>query len=180
MPQFRHPILRDRPAALVRDEHGEFWRFHMGDGNFLLLDVLDRPAVQDHRWMVLKAHSGLRYIGRSGNILLHRVLLEAPKGITVDHIDGSGLNNRRHNLCLATYAENCSRRPARSGNGKSGLRGVHLTPEGRWTAIICIKYKLQYLGSFDDPEEAARVWDAAAVAARGKFTYLNFPNEHRP
>jgi hypothetical protein len=35
-----------------------------------------------------------------------------------------------------------------------------------------------YLGYFDDPAEAAKVYDAAAIKAFGPFATLNFPQDN--
>jgi hypothetical protein len=51
---------------------------------------------------------------------------------------------------------------------------------GKWSAEIKTADGRKYLGRFCDPETAARVYDAAAVAAFGLGNaYLNFPDEHR-
>ncbi len=44
-------------------------------------------------------------------------------------------------------------------------------------ARISINYQDVYLGTYDTPEEAARVYDAKAIEIRGPQTWLNFPEE---
>lgn len=64
-------------------------------------------------------------------------------------------------------------------NNVSGYKGVR--PSGdrlRWLAKITTD-RPHELGSFKTPEEAARAYDAAAIAAWGAGNcYLNFPDEH--
>jgi len=44
--------------------------------------------------------------GKWSKIYMHRVILAAPEGSEVDHMDLDGLNNVRSNLRLASRAEN--------------------------------------------------------------------------
>ena len=50
--------------------------------------------------------------------------MNAPDHLVVDHIDHNGLNNRKENLRICTFAENCRNlRPSRHKSSK--FKGVH-------------------------------------------------------
>jgi hypothetical protein len=93
----------------------------------------------------------------------------------VDHINGNGLDNRRANLREAEHRQNLmnQRRPR---HNTSGFKGVTLNKRtGKWEAQILPQGRHIRLGSFEDPEEAARAYDAAALLHFGEFARLNFP-----
>lgn len=175
----RSPNLSTRPNWIEADERGSFHVFDMGSGLRLFLDVADREIAADHRWYTVHPNEPLYYAMRERNIALHREIMEAPKGMVVDHRDGNGLNCRRYNMRLATDQQNRTHVHFPSkGATASGLRGVYRRPNGgRWYAQICIDYKCQFLGEFDNPVDAAKAWDIAAFAARGEFTFLNFQKQ---
>ncbi len=160
------------------DHRGAFCLVICDDGARFAIDTDDIAALGVSRWYVFASRSQrCKYVAKRENdrtTLLHRLLMDAPKGLTVDHEDGNGLNDRRYNLRLCTYGENRfnSHHPKRSA---TGYRGVYLTNDGRFKVMISLSTKKTYLGTFDDPIEAARVFDAAAFAHRGRFTQLNFP-----
>lgn len=118
---------------------------------------------------------GPRREGKKRLIQMHRILLNAPHGMDVDHKDGDGLNNRRSsNIRLATRHQNHGNRgPARGS--VSGYKGVHYhSQNGNWRARISVNGKSKHLGSFDSAEDAARAYDKAAVEYFGEFASLNF------
>jgi hypothetical protein len=126
------------------------------------------------KWQAKPNEGGLIYAVRSigrkrRQHPLHRVILgEVPSD--TDHVDHNGLNNRRNNLRPCTQNQNNGN--SRQRVGVSGFRGVHIVNEtGRWAAAIAH----QRIGTFTTPEEAARAYDAAAVAHFGEFATLNFP-----
>jgi hypothetical protein len=107
---------------------------------------------------------------------LHRLLLNAPPELQVDHINGDGLDNRRSNLRLATGSQNQGNSRKRRDGVTSQYRGVSWNKRaGKWQALLRREGKLQYLGYFSDEEAAARAYDAAALEQWGSFARLNFP-----
>lgn len=43
------------------------------------------------------------------HIYMHRLIMEEPEGMVIDHLDCNGLNNQRDNLEVVTHAENLRR-----------------------------------------------------------------------
>jgi hypothetical protein len=112
-------------------------------------------------------------------VLLHRVILARklgraiPRGMETDHHDGDGLNNRRHNLRLATHSQNQGNRKKRK-EATSRYHGVYWQKEkGKWHAQIRQGGKKVYLGLFSAEEDAARAYNEAAINTFGPFASLN-------
>jgi len=115
--------------------------------------------------------------GEAGKtIFMHRIIMNAPKGLEVDHIDGDGLNNLRENLRVCTHAENL-RNQRLPRHNKSGYKGVLPYINGKVRALIQLNGEKIFLGIFDNAEEAAHAYDAKAIELYGEFARLNFPNE---
>ena len=117
-------------------------------------------------------------------VRMHRVILERKlkrelrAGEVVDHIDGSGLNNSRDNIRLATYTENSANARKSSGVTTSRYRGVSWhKATGKWQACIRDHHKYTYIGLFDSEETAARVYDKHAIRIFGEFAKLNFQGD---
>jgi hypothetical protein len=102
---------------------------------------------------------------------MHRLLLNPPEGVEVDHINGNTLDNRRANLRICTHAENSRNRRGRS-NSKSGVKGVTPYPGG-WRATINVNGKNVHLGCFTNIDDAAEAYDEAATRYYGEFARTN-------
>jgi hypothetical protein len=110
---------------------------------------------------------------------MHTLLMGERDGYTVDHVNGNGLDNRRSNLRWATRSQ--QRLNTHAGRGRSLYKGVSWAPRQRkWVACISLDGKNCHLGYFDQEDEAARAYDAAAVVAFQAFACLNFPPEEEP
>lgn len=143
-----------------------------------IIDAADVPLVDGRLWAAARRGSKIyaaRSVWANGTNaveLMHRVILAAPTGALVDHIDGNGLLNRRTNLRCASRSQNAMNAPAHSDNS-SGIKGVHWSKaHGRWKAEICAQGNRRYLGLFDCRDEAAAAYAAAALSLHGEFARL--------
>lgn len=118
--------------------------------------------------------NGAIHIGVDGRVYLaHRLVwlwvFGAAAPGAVDHINGIRSDNRLSNLRVATGSQNCGNTVLNRAN-RSGYRGVSWSnSRQKWIARIQSKGFSEYLGEFDSPEEAAAVYNAAAVKAFGRF-----------
>ena len=92
------------------------------------MDDCDYDALACFDWYCLNPpHSKTCYAVRNrpggGLILMHRVIVEAPEEMSVDHIDGNGLNNVRDNLRLCSHKQNIRAQRPQTGCS-SKYRGV--------------------------------------------------------
>ena len=104
---------------------------------------------------------------------LHRLVMDAPKGVQVDHIDGNKLDCRRTNLRLCTHAGNMRNSRMRKNN-TSGRKGVSWHRRyGKWQAQIRVNGKLIFLGYFECLDAAAAAYDNAAIEHHRDFALTN-------
>lgn len=81
-----------------------------------------------------------------------------PEGMTVDHIDCDGMNNRIDNLRLLSYKDNCRNKRENAAN-KSGVNGVCFNRfRGMWNAYINIDVSKQ-----NDLGHYGNIFDAACA-----------------
>ena len=144
------------------------------NGGVALIDTADVELVAGRGWSHNKV-DGTTYVcsyqfGGGKRTYLHRFLVQAPRGWTVDHADLDGLNNRRGNLRVASKAENGANRGAPQNN-TSGAKGVIRYARNRnlYVAQIGGGRKHKHLGIFDSREAAQAAYFAAAIKQYGQF-----------
>ena len=104
---------------------------------------------------------------------MHRFLINAPKGKSVDHINGDTLDNRKENIRLCSHKENIRNRKINKNN-KSGYKGVHIENLGKkWISQIVVDgLKIRARG-FETAKEAAIHYNNMAIKYFGEFARLN-------
>ena len=148
----------------------------LADGSSTMVDAEGYHGLLAYNWFrcgqyVAGRLAGMK--GRRGQVKLHRLIMNAPSGVDVDHINHDPLDNRRSNLRLCTRSQNiCNRRMPRGPN--TPYRGVSRRQDCKsWRAQIKADGRNIHLGNFHTPEEAARAYDAAARHYYGEFATLN-------
>lgn len=116
--------------------------------------------------------------GVGGRVELHRFIMNAPKGMVVDHINHNGLDNRKENLRICTHKENT--RNSRASYGKVAFKGVTDKSCDHRPLPYCAEIKRKnsgkFIGYYATPEEAAIAYDEAAKEEFGEFAHINFPD----
>jgi hypothetical protein len=154
---------------------GEIARVPLTLGRFAIIDAEDVPRVEGHDWSSLFVR-GKWYARRNKwtkdkqiTVLLHRVILNAPDDMHVDHRDGDGLNCRKLNLRLATQQQN-NLNTSKKRNSSSSFKGVRKhSMANRYVADICANGVRKYLGCFKTAEEAYAAYCAASAELHGEF-----------
>lgn len=140
-------------------------------GKVFLFDLEDYDYISRYSWC---SQNG-RYVKtrlKPSNVFttLHKFLMNTPPGMTIDHINGNGFDNRRKNLRLATKCQNQANRKA-----ESGYKGVCFAKRlNKWRAAIRSENKVYHLGVFENEIDAAKAYDAAAHHLHGKYAKTNF------
>jgi hypothetical protein len=145
----------------------------LNKGYFTVIDDEKYEKVSKYKWYVISPDGiPYAYTNIKGKfIYLHRFILNAPKGITVDHRNHDTLDNRCNNLRLATSSQNIMNTRLRSDN-TSGHRGVAWDKNKKqWLVRIHVNYKVLYLGRYKDFDKAVQVYEEKAIELFGKWKY---------
>lgn len=144
-------------------------KIKLTQGKYTIVDNDDYKNISIFNWSLLNNKYAYRIVKNKG-ILMHRFIMNAPKGKDVDHINHNGLDNRRCNLRICTHSENLANR-----TNKEKLKGVYFRPKkNAWVSSIKINNKYVYLGYFKNKIEAAMAYDKKAKEIFGNFASLNF------
>ncbi|MCD4832045.1 MAG: hypothetical protein K8R02_09650 [Anaerohalosphaeraceae bacterium] len=158
-----------------------YMRIRLTQNEYAFVDPEDYIALSHCRWQLKKtkqtgyAVRGISVGGVKKTIYMHREIMRPRGDLLIDHVNHNGLDNRKSNLRLATYAQNNWNSSKKKPRG-SRFRGVKMQKgTKKWRAVICHNKKAMHLGYFDRDVDAARAYDKAAKKLRGDFAILNLP-----
>jgi hypothetical protein len=187
----RIPVCLDKifvwPLLIFRLLHYgyTFRRIYIGEGLYTIVDPDIYYDLIRFNWNVCGNNDGSIYVarvikekrcGRLKTVYMHREIMNAPKGLLVDHKNGVKLDNRIDNLRLATHSQNMINRPKRKNTASKYAGLWRDNQRNQWCVRLTVNKKKIWLGRFNDEIEAARAYDQAARKYHGEFARLNFPN----
>lgn len=158
---------RHRPPQFNNYEETEEYMIGYTNNDVrFIFDKEDYDIVRPYCWSI---HSKGYFASRTGDykryILLHRLIMNCPEGMFVDHIGGSATryDNRKQNLRIVTPSQNNFNRPC-LGVFKSG---------NRYVAMIKANGKKVRLGSFNNIEDAIAARKKAEIEMFGEYSFDN-------
>lgn len=159
-------------------------KIKLTQGYFALIDNDDYEKVTQYEWHIQRKKQNKKYavagIGtgikyKRTTLRMHRLIMNAPMHMQVDHINGNGLDNRKSNLRLTTNQMNQANKGINKNN-TSGYKGVTFNKQcKKYLVQITFNHENIYLGLYDSPIEAAKAYDKKAFELFGEYARLNFP-----
>ena len=121
-------------------------------GNSFWIDTEDLEKIR-HYYFSLHGNDGyFSAIIKGKRVYLHRYIMNAPKGMVVDHINHLREDNRKCNLRVCTKSQN---------NRNLSCKGYYFNKKyGKWQAYITLNGKRKSLGTFEkevDAKEARKI-----------------------
>lgn len=146
-------------------------------GKVALVDDEDFERLNQWKWRALHNRNTYYAIRNAKKFLLrtivymHREIMNVQNDMMIDHADSNGLNNCKSNLRICNNSQNMQNRKKPITN-TSGYKGVTRSGK-RWRAYVAVNGIKKYLGTFDNPEQAAQVYEKEAKLSYKEFARTN-------
>ena len=164
-----------KPNKIIYSDENEV-HLEMNGNAILIVDAEDYDKIKDYRWCVhnKEGYCKVQHTSNKGSpVPLARYLMNAPKGMYVDHINHDPLDNRRSNLRICTAADN-SRNKRVIAKESSQYKGVSRDTVNKelYRACISVDNNQIHLGVFQLEIDAALAYNEAAIKYHGEFACL--------
>ncbi|MGA2093827.1 MAG: HNH endonuclease [Sedimentisphaerales bacterium] len=159
-----------------------FRRIALTEGEWAKVDPADYYKYKDIKWFT-KGNGKNFYAFTSIKtgpyqttlVSMHRMMMNPPEGMVVDHRNNDGEDNHRENLRVVTRSQNQQNRRKIAGTSSKYIGVSRNKKDVKWEASIRRTGKKIRLGRFANEEDAARAYDAAARKFYGEEAKVNFP-----
>lgn len=131
---------------------------------YMLCDLEDWEKYKDLTWAIADGYAcSNKSIDNPKRLKFHRLVMNPPKDMEVDHINHNTLDNRKENLRVVSHVANMNNRKKQCNN-KTGICGV-VRRNDMYYAQMCVNGKYISLGSYKTLEEAK------AAKIKGDYIY---------
>jgi len=125
---------------------------------FAKVDDVDYESIIKTRWYLTNHGYAVTNVG----VRMHRLIINAKPGETVDHIDRDRLNNVRSNLRLVNASQNCLNR-SKTTNTRCNYKGAyHIKATGSWSSQLGYAGVFYSLGFYKSELAAAIAYNRKA------------------
>lgn len=172
-------IRNERVTEINKKIHHKTNQYEFKDEYVIGYDLNDNPfffdkddydKIKDFCWHFDNKGYVVSSIAKKANIKMHRLIMDEPVDLFVDHINGCKNDNRKDNLRICTPSQNAMNHIHRN---PYGISGIYLSKYNTWYATISKDRKYYFLGSFQSQEEAIQARKEAEEKMFGEFSYYN-------
>ena len=138
-------------------------------GKITLIDDEDFVYLSQWTWRAIKGARIWYAVTSLAATRMHRLIMNTPDNLVVDHKDGDGLNNQKYNLRNCTQSQNIQ-----NMQDRGGYQGVdYVNRDARYRSAITYNGIQIYLGYFKNSRDAAKAYNIAALKYYGVEAKLN-------
>ena len=136
-----------------------------------LIDLEDADKVKNYKWRINDKGYVITDIvgGLGGKTRLHRLIMDCPDDMVVDHINHNKLDNRKSNLRICTQQQNCTNKSKTSKNTSGAVGVCWEKRRKKWFAQITHNQKNIFLGYYNTKEEATEARKQAEIEYFGEY-----------
>lgn len=175
---------RKENNIIIKDNHAEIIIKKEDKVFICLFDIEDIEKINYMRWNLHRRSEDEYYyvVGAERNELkekrikrlFHRLVMNCPDDMVVDHINHNTLDNRKCNLRVCTRQQNTeNRKSCNITNVNSGYRNVYWCKDrNKWRVRVMQKGKSYHAGFFVNIEDAIKV----AEEMRNKYFIIEDKN----
>ena len=141
-----------------------------------LVDDDDYDLINQYKWSLhvkRYAITNVKIDNKQVTKLMHRLIMNEPKNMQIDHKNHNGLDNQKNNLRIVTHQQN-NMNAIKINKSSSIFKGVRLHKiSNKWESRIQFLKKSYYLGLFKNEKDAAMAYNIKAKELFGEFATLN-------
>ena len=122
-----------------------------------------------YTWNMIKGRNGYFHLQRS--ILFHREImgLEQGRDVQVDHKNVNCCDNRMCNLRPCNQSQNMQNRNLQVNNSSGYKNVTFMEDRQKWRARVTVNGKREFIGDFDNREDAYNAFCERAKETHGDF-----------
>lgn len=129
-----------------------------------IIDLEDVEKIKNYKW----SRESAGYVISSTHIKLHRLIMDCPEDMFVDHVNHNRLDNRKQNLRTCTKQQNNWNKSTQHNN-TSGFPGINMLPGGKYRVRITMNNRRMHIGCYNTLEEAIEARKQAEVEYFGEY-----------